>query len=88
MFIEVKRPPPCYTAFMSRSCELVFERNVYNLEFIDATEQEVHDLLKYIDTIIATGPDGISTELLHEAGAAIVPSLTQLIVFIYLQNAK
>jgi hypothetical protein len=50
-----------------------------NLEFIEATEQEVHDLLKCIDTSKATGPDGISPKLLYEAGATIVSSLTKLI---------
>ena len=50
-----------------------------NLEFIEATRQEVHDLLKCIDTSKATGPNGISRNLLHKTGAVIVPSLTQLI---------
>ena len=39
----------------------------------------MHNLLKCIDTPKATGLDGISPKLLHEAGAIIVPSLTQLI---------
>ena len=50
-----------------------------NLAEIRATEREVHDLIKCIDTSKATGPDGISPKLLHEAGIAIVPSLTKLI---------
>jgi hypothetical protein len=50
-----------------------------NLDSITATEEEVHDLLKCIDTTKATGPDGISPKLLYEAGASIVPSLTKLI---------
>ena len=50
-----------------------------NLDFIVATEEEVNDLLKCIDTTKATGPDGISPKLLYEAGASIVPSLTKLI---------
>ena len=41
-----------------------------NIEFIETTEQEVHDLL---NTSKATGPDCISPKLLHEADAAIVP---------------
>ena len=49
------------------------------LDSIVATEKEVHDVLKCIDTTKATGPDGISPKLLHEAGASIVPSLTKLI---------
>ena len=50
-----------------------------NLNKIIATEEEVHDLLKCIDTTKATGPDGISPKLLHEAGGSIVKSLTRLI---------
>ena len=50
-----------------------------NLDSILASEDEVLDLLKCIDTSKATGPDGISPKLLHEAGASIVPSLTKLI---------
>jgi hypothetical protein len=50
-----------------------------NIESIEASEQEVHDLIKSIDTSKATGPDGISPKLLHEAGYSIVPSLTRLI---------
>ena len=50
-----------------------------NLVTILATEQDVQDLLKCIDVSKATGPDGISPKLLHEAGASIVPSLTRLI---------
>ena len=46
---------------------------------IQTTEQEVSDLIKCIDTTKATGPDGISPKLLHEAGDAIVPSLTKLL---------
>ena len=50
-----------------------------NLEFISATEQEVHDLLKCINTSKASGPDGVSPTLIHETGLAIDPSLTKLI---------
>ena len=50
-----------------------------NLDKIVASENEVHDLLTCIDTSKATGPDGISPKLLHEAGVTIVPSLTKLI---------
>ena len=46
---------------------------------ITATVNDVHDLLKALDTSKATGPDGISPKLLHEAGITIVPSLTKLI---------
>jgi hypothetical protein len=49
------------------------------LDSISATEEEVCDLLKNIDTSKATGSDGISPKLLHEAGQSIVPSLTKLI---------
>ena len=48
------------------------------LGFIEASEEEVHDLLKSIDPSKSTGPDGISPRLLREAGIAIVPSLTKL----------
>ena len=51
----------------------------HNLETITATEDDVLDLLKCIDTTKATGPDGISPKLLYEAGYSIVPSLTKLI---------
>jgi hypothetical protein len=50
-----------------------------NIENVQATEQEVYDLIKGLDTSKATGPDGISPKLLHEAGYSIVPSLTRLI---------
>jgi hypothetical protein len=53
-----------------------FDENIGNLQ---ATEQEVYDLIKGIDTSKATGPDGISPKLLYEAGYSIVPSLTRLI---------
>lgn len=50
-----------------------------NLTEINATEEEVRDLIECIDTTKATGPDGISPKLLYEAGSVIVPSLTKLI---------
>jgi hypothetical protein len=50
-----------------------------NLDSISATEEEVYDMIKCIDTSKATGPDGISPKLLYEAGVTIVPSLTHLI---------
>ena len=46
---------------------------------ISATEQDVHDLIKCLDTSKSSGPDGISPRLLKEAGMSIVPSLTKLI---------
>ena len=49
------------------------------IDQIQATESEVSDLLKCIDTTKATGPDGISPKLLYLAGDTIVPSLTRLI---------
>ena len=42
------------------------------------TNNEAFDLIKSINVTKATGPDGISPKLLHEAGYAIVPSLTRL----------
>ena len=43
----------------------------------------MYDLIKSIDPSKATGPDGISPRLLHEADVQIVPSLVWLInVFI------
>ena len=49
------------------------------IDHIMATPSEVTDLLKSLDPSKATGPDGISSRLLKEAGVAIVPSLTRLI---------
>ena len=49
------------------------------LDSIVASEQEVLDLIKSLDTTKATGPDGIGPRLLYEAGYTIVPSLTKLI---------
>ena len=49
------------------------------MDKLEATEEEVADQLKALDTSKATGPDGISPKLLYEAGAGIVPSLTRLI---------
>ena len=53
--------------------------NIGGLGAIEATEQEVHDLIKAIDCNKATGPDGICPKLLKEADIGIVPSLTKLI---------
>ena len=55
------------------------DRLDFTLSYITATENEVSDLLKSLDTSKACGPDGISPKLLKEAGYAIVPSLTKLI---------
>ena len=49
------------------------------LDSIVASEQEILDLIKSLDTTKATGPDGIGPRLLYEAGYTIVPSLTKLI---------
>lgn len=49
------------------------------LDKIIATESEVSDLIKSIDTSKATGADGISPKLVHLAGPAIIPSITKLI---------
>ena len=49
------------------------------LDSIVASEQEVLDLIKSLDTTKATGPDGIGPRLLYEAGYTIVRSLTKLI---------
>ena len=49
------------------------------LDSIVASEQEVLDLIKSLDTTKATGPDGIGPRLLYEAGYTVVPSLTKLI---------
>ena len=46
---------------------------------VEATEDEVFDLLKSLDVSKATGQDGISPKMLHMAGRSIVPSLTKLI---------
>ena len=46
---------------------------------VEATEDEVFDLLKSLDVSKATGHDGISPRMLHMAGHSIVPSLTKLI---------
>ena len=46
---------------------------------IVATEDEVLELIMALDTSKATGPDGISPQLLKAAGKEIVPSLTRLI---------
>ena len=58
-----------------------------NVTFIEATEQKLYDLLKCIATSQATGLHGISPKLLHEAGAAIVTLLTQLLN-LYLSKCK
>ena len=50
-----------------------------NLTSVEATEQEVLDLLKSLDTTKASGPDGIRPKLLSEAKIYIVSSLTRLI---------
>ena len=50
-----------------------------NLSTVYATENEVLDLIKSIDSSKATGPDGLSPRLLHEANISIVPSLTRLL---------
>ena len=44
----------------------------------------MHDLVKSTKT---TGPEGISPKLIHEAGAAIVPSLIQ-VINLSLSNCK
>ena len=49
------------------------------IDKIEATEQEVADQLKCLDTSKATGPGGISPKLLRKAGNSIAPSLTKLI---------
>ena len=48
-------------------------------EIINASEQEVYELLISLDPQKATGPDGISPKLLKLAGWSVVPSLTKLI---------
>ena len=46
---------------------------------VKASEQEVLDLLRSLDTLEATGPDEIGTKLLYKASPSIVSSLTRLI---------
>ena len=53
--------------------------NNCKLSKIAANQQDVIDVLKSIDMNKATEPDEISPKMLHEAGAAIAPSLTRLI---------
>ena len=53
--------------------------NDTTIDEITASEAEVLDLLKSLDPQKATGPDGISSRLLKEAGASIVSPLTKLI---------
>ena len=53
--------------------------NLQGLSSIKATENEIYDLIKSLDTNKATGPDGVSPRLLKEADLAIVPSLSKLI---------
>ena len=55
----------------------IFQKHLARLQ--PKSMHDVHDLLKALDTSKATGPDGISPKLLHEAGITIVPSLTKLI---------
>ena len=50
-----------------------------NMSSISATEQDIFDLIKSLDTSKATGPDDISPKLLYEAGQSILPSSTKLI---------
>ena len=49
------------------------------LHSIEASEQEVLNLIRSLDTTKATGPDGIDPRLLYEPGCTIVPSMTKLI---------
>ena len=46
---------------------------------IEATKQDVLDILKSLDTNKATGPDGVSPRMLHKAGPAIPKFLNRLI---------
>ena len=49
------------------------------LNNIQTTPDEVHDILKTLKTNKATGPDGVSAKLLHEAAPAIAKPLSRLI---------
>ena len=49
------------------------------LDSIIASEQEVLDLIKSLDTTKATGPDGIGPRLLYEAVYTIVPLLRHIL---------
>ena len=54
-------------------------RNNNTLCSIEATEQDVLDIFKSLDTNKATGPDEGSPRMLREAGPAISKSSTRLI---------
>ena len=54
------------------------KRDEHGIASAMATENEVHDLIKLLDVNKSTGPDGISPNLLKEAGRSIIPSLTRL----------
>jgi len=64
---------------------IVNETN-FKLDNIVATEQEVIDLISSLEINKSTGPDGISSRMLKQAGNAIVPSLTKLINMCLTQN--
>ena len=49
------------------------------ISHIEATEDDIEDLIKALDSNKATGPDGVSPKLIKEAGKSLVPSLTKLI---------
>ena len=53
----------------------------YSKASIDASEQDVLDVLKSLDTTKATGPDGIGPRLLYEVGYTIVQSAGRPLIF-------
>ena len=50
-----------------------------SIDHIDVLEADIAELISSINPHKATGPDGISPQILKEAGPAIVPSFTRLI---------